>query len=516
MASKKLTYAQKHTTANQATGISSSWLQDNQDLWDILKRPYFFTEQFSNLQYPRQIAMIDTFRNILSGKFKISPEKLQNSLALAAQTHLEDIHYLTCSQYDAGNQYYAMSDDEKKIVRMECYGTIDRRKEHELSICYKFFCQTNQRVKHRLKDYDLQSSPMWRVFNQFASFRSIAPKVQKYLFRNHINPDALKVMTVNDFCDVIYKTFANKNDQYKAIFLEPSYKKRFVMSFMKACGDEFEKHLNSKGYDPRAVHALCRMMKQYGICDTSSVIVTETKYTDKIIKDLQGHKYNLSGAKPGDPISEEFTDLLFDRGQENLILARDENGVPITADGLPQFEVHHKHAVKFAKDGEYLAKVNYEPNLMLVESEMHRAYYHGFDLLVPVAPNNECYYSRINTTIPTMCMIDGFSPETDIFYYDFENTEFYRRQKEDMQNVVNYYDMQAERLNNIPQIAEKYGINYSKNDIKQEKSNLEKLLGVNIQIPEADIQAFENWAEPQKKFRKRNKIPALKKQGNEK
>ena len=153
---------------------------------------------------------------------------------------------------------------------------------------------------------------------------------------------------------------------------------------------------------------------------------------------------------------------------------------------------------------------------MLVESEMHRAYYHGFDVWLPVAPKNECYYSRIDTTIPTMCMIDGFNPETDIFYCDFENKAFHRRKAEDMKNVVNYYDMQIERLNNIPEIAAKYGINYSKNDIRQERNNLEKLLGINIQIPDTDLQAFENWADPQETVSKKTKLPLINKQGNEK
>ena len=515
MSRNKSTYAQKHTATDQAVANNPVNAKYNEDLRQILRQPQDFERTFLALPYERQLALVDLFRDIIYENIEISPKKVRKALTDLAYDKLEKIHWMTGSFYDEGNIYYPIAEDEKKLVRMECYGSINRRQEHELSACYKFFTKPQNKGKYRLKDYDLSVSPMWRVFNQFEGFRRIAPKVKRYLFKKGINPDALKVMSVNDFSDVIFQAYAESTDKLKAHFLPHGYKNLFVMEFMKRCGKNLEEHLLSRGYDERAVHSLCRTMAQYGICEVNAVTVTETHYTQRILDDLSKNKYAVAGIKVGDPISEEVTNLLFSCGQEHLILARDENGIPITASELPSFEVHHKNAVKFAHDGDYLAKVNHWNNLMLVEKEMHRIYYHAFDSVVKVDSSNECYYSRLNSSTESMCFIDGFNSETDIYYEDLSNTAAQRRREQtDRESVVNYYEMQMERLNNVTQIAGQYQIEYSKNDVNMERKELQKLLQVKINIAPEEVKLFEKWLEPKtirksrgKKNRETNIVP---------
>ena len=153
---------------------------------------------------------------------------------------------------------------------------------------------------------------------------------------------------------------------------------------------------------------------------------------------------------------------------------------------------------------------------MILEKNMHLVYYHGSDLIMNITPENGCFYSRLNTPVPTMCFIDGFNPVTDIFYYNFEDALYKKRKREDLTNVINYYDMEYERLNNVIEVSDKYGITYSKNDINQERHKLEKMYGVNINIPEDDLKIFEQWASTQENIRKKTKLPHINSKGNEK
>ncbi|MBQ9271723.1 MAG: hypothetical protein IJ218_05630 [Alphaproteobacteria bacterium] len=520
MSRNKSSYAEKHLPhIADETGVFAEFMKKDKDLLETMRSPYDFETKFLKLPYQRQIAMIDMFRNITTGKLVISPRQIKQTLLDLTYEELEHLHWLTGSYYEEGNAYFPIADDEKKLVRMECYGTIDARREHELSPYYKFFKKPENRGKFRLKDYDLLQSPMWKVFNQFESFRSIAPKVRRYLYEQGFNPDALKVMSVNDYCDVIHSIYAKSPDSMKARFLPFGYKNKFVMNFMKHCGKELEQHLLKRGLDKRKVVSLCRMMTQYGICDVDHVTITETHYTERILADLKAHNYDVSKYKVGDKIAEDFLDKVFANNQENLLLARDEKGLTLSKDDMPRYEVHHKNAVKFAHSGDYLAKVNYNNNLMLVEKEIHRAYYHGFDHIIQVNDNNEKYFSRLNSTIPEMCMIDGFNPDTDMFFYNLEkNTSSKRRAINDKKNVVNYYDMQFERLNNIPQIAEKYGIEYSKIDLNNEYKGLQELTQFKVNISKKDLKVFEEFFTTNKSVKntKKNKnIPQIKNTGNE-
>lgn len=508
MSKNKSLYAAKHSDFKSKDIIASeAFIAQNKDLFEVMKNPHEFEKNFLQLKYPRQIALLELFDKITNGKLVISPRQIKQTLLDLTYKELEKIHWLTNSCYEEGNAYFPIADDEKKLVRMECYGTINARRKHELSPYYKFFRKKENLGTFRLKDYDLSDSPMWRVFNQFESFRSIALRVRRHLYKKGINPDALKIMSVNDFCDVIHEIYAKNKDSMKARFLETGYKNKFVMNFMRHCGKDFEKHLLNRGLDERKAKSLCRMMRQYGLCDIDRVIITEINYTQKVLDDLKAHHYDVSKFKVGDPIPEKIIDEVFTHNQEHLLLAYDENGHTLNKDDMPRFEVHHKNAVKFAHSGDYLAKVNYNSNLMLVEKEMHRAYYHIFDYTVQVNYNNERFFSRLNTPVAEMCMINGFNPNTDIFFYDLENNAFaQRRARTDSQNVVNYYEMQFERLNNIPEIASKYNIGYSKIDLNNEYKSLQELTKFKVNIPAQDLKFFEELFAPNLQKRKHKKM----------
>ncbi len=506
MTRRKKSYAAKHKLPVEEPDLILNELQQNEDIWNILRQPYEFEHLFLDLPYKRKLVMVETLKKIISEKFSIRPAKIKKALINIANADLERVHWLTGADYEEGNAYFTISDDEKKLVRMEFYGTINVRREHELSAFYKYFTKPQNKLKKaRLKDYDLLQSPMWRVFNQFDSFRKIAPKVRRYLYQQKINPDALKVMTVSDFCDVIYNVFGAEDDSLQARFFE-GVKYKFVKEFMRYGGKALEERLLKKGIDPRSAASLCRQMRLYGRCDINTLVVTETNFTQRVLDDLRKNGYDVSNFKVGEPIAEEFIIQVLDNKQGNLLLARDENGKALDKSDLPRYEVHHKNAVKFADTDDYLVKVNYFNNLMLVESSMHQIYYHGFDSIIEVSNNNECYYSRLNTPFPSMCLIDDFNSATDAMYYEMQNNPaFAKHIKRDKENVVNYYYMQYERLENIADIAQTYKIEYSKSDIALERNSLMKLLRVDIQVPESDLAALAEWLPENRKKKLMNK-----------
>lgn len=494
-------YARKHSLDKQVDVLlfgDTKHDDGNNDLWDILYNPFDFQQKFLALPYPRQIEMVGLLNHIITRSNKCNLTKIERAFAVEAEKHLNVIHALTKSSYDCGI-YEALSNDEKRLIRMECYGSINRRQNHQLSEFYKFFIKQEKLehirrgIRFKLSDYKLEDSPSWRVFNQFETFRKIAPRLKRYFYESNINPDVLKVMTISDFCDSIYQAFKKNDNDDCANFIpkHESLKYRYVKTFMKHCGAAYEKILLHKGIDERCVKSMCNSMRRFGICDINSLIVTETHYTPRILNDLAAAKFDVSEIKVGDRISQNFTDELLDNNQAYLILARDENGKPLDKSDLPVLELHHKHAVRFAASNGYLARTNYPENMLLTDSAMHARYYHLFDQVIS---NNKIqnFYSRLNITSKDMCLLIGFNPE-DAIHYDMENTKaFQKRVQEDIKAKINYFDMMEQRLINEQELALRYNLNYSRIGFNKVNHSL-KELSQKMDLDKDKMKIFKNW-----------------------
>lgn len=452
MNKKKQTYAEKHKKSNEYYLLS--FLEDVYhnsvaEKFDILfKSSKGFESMFLKLSHTEQLSFVGMLKDLLQSKN-------QKDRKIAAQK-LNYIHEMTGSSYQEG-----CSDplflDEKRLIRMDFYGCINRRRDDQLSPLYKYFCRHRDEMVHRANDYDLQNSPNWKVLRQFQSFRSIEPQIKRYLQSRKMNPDVLLVMTVSDFCDVIYQA-VNRDGTEKAHFIEKEncIKNKFVRNFMKKFGKEFKANLLNKNIDERCVNSLCNQMKRFGVCDLDCLVVTEIYHTKRTLKDLQEHGYDVSNVKIGDKIPQKLVNKLVDEDKAHLIAARDADGHLIDKYVLPRLEVHHGYAVKFT-DSDSLAMSNYPNNLVLVESRMHQYYYHLFDTFIK-QNNMQNFFSHLNIENKNMRMRIGFGRE-DAVFGDMENTEeFLKRKQEDLLYRVNYYDCQAEYMNNVAMMIRKYDI----------------------------------------------------------
>jgi hypothetical protein len=504
MAKKGSKYARKHQPMLEAGASAQKKAppidEENSDIAEALCSGDRFLEKFRQLPYGRQIETVGLLYSFCK-KNRTSLSKDERSFLNEAERHLLEINCSMGTSFDEGS-FYPLSDDEKRLVRMECYGSINRRLPHQLSDFYKFFTRKENLGIYRLKDYDLSVSPSWRIFNQFESFRSIAPRIRRSLHYRGINPDALKVMTVSDFCDAIFQHFKKDNQSECAYFLEKdkALKNRIVMEFMRKCGRQFENRLIELGNDPRCAASLCNKMRRFGVCDVNSLIVTETHYTPEILHNLEQAGYNIENRKVGMPIPIGFVNKLIDRDQARLIEARCADGRAPDKSMLPQIEDHHKYPVKLAANGGYLAAVNYPNNHMLVDSSLHMNYYHLFDN-VAKQKNAQQYYSRLNINNRFICMSLGFQPE-DSMICDFENTKaFQQRKQQDMRCSVNYAEMMTERLQNEQEIADKYAIPYTKRGVANSIRSIKELTD-SQECNKKQMAILKRWLNSQRKGRK--------------
>lgn len=500
MAHKGSKYARKHKQENaKPEAMHTKESEKNEDIWEIIYNPDNFTTKFLSLPYDRQIEMIVTLNRIIEQSYNKSLTQIEKVFVQTAEKHLDRINEMTNSSYDEGI-YSPLATDEKKLIRMDCYGSINKRSKHQLSHLYMYFCK-NQKGNFKLSEYDMESSPSWKLFMQFESFRKITSKVKKYLYTSKINPEALKVMTVSDFCDVIFNAFKENDRAESAYFITANddIKHRQIKSFMKYQGEAFQRRLIEKGIDERLVKSLCNAMKRFGVCELSVLSVVETHYTPRIITDLGKAKYDVSNIKVGDKIPQEFIDELIDSKKESLILARDENGYLLDKSVLPRLEMHHKKAVRFAANQDYIAKVNYPNNLVLVDALMHAKFYHLFDKIIK-QNDIQTIYSRLNIDSRIMSSIIGFDIQ-DATYYDMEQTAAFRkREQEDKKYVVKYHEVMEERLYNEMNLVQKYGLPYSSSSIAKGSNSLKELTG-SLGLDAEKMKVFKAWLKGKKKGR---------------
>ncbi|MBR1601001.1 MAG: hypothetical protein IJ677_05415 [Alphaproteobacteria bacterium] len=439
-------------------------------LVDFFDDSYSFVDKFKALNIDSQVEIVRLLHNIIK-KEEQSPSSGRGRLyAEEARYLLGNIHKLTGCSYDQNN-FYPLAKDEKRLIRMECYGTINRRKDDELSFLFKYFRKKAIPNKFDTTAYHLLASPSWKVFHQFESFRSIEPKIRRYLHKSGIHPDALQVMTVSDICEVIFQTFKKNDNDIVANFLpkSESIRSKQNKAIMKYAGKEFENLLmkrtvDGEKIDERVVKSYCDMMRRYGKDDINSLIVTERYYNKRILDnlasaDLNGSGIDVSMLNEGTPIAQEFIDYLIDTGKADLIIALDAEGNPLSKKGLPVKQYHHNHSVMLASKEDTIAATNYPNNGVDVDVRIHQGYMHLFDKVLHLNGEIEQIAARLNIQNKNMRVMLGFDVSKDAIYCDLENNrEFRKRKAKDLKCKVNYFDMMQKRLQNEAKIIKKHNI----------------------------------------------------------
>ena len=434
MAKKGSKYARKH---NIIETEKKKDLFEDEAFYEVIYDDHSFLEVFNDLPLPEQIKAYQVLKKLAeTSTNKVS--RAEKKLILISRDKLDSINE-SAGLKKEDLLRNPLSTDEHHIIRMDCYGSIDKRPTHQLSTYYKDILKNPLDKKLSVKAYNLEQSPMWKVFRQFENFRKIEPQIKKFLSDNKINPEILKVMGVKDFSDMIYRAF-KKSDEIKVSFVDKdSDRNAFVKELATKNYDAIFDILHSQGHDNRYIHSLLNAMKMYGVTDASHIIITETHFTEKVLADLKKAKIATEDYNVGDKIEQDLVEYLFRNDQGMLIAARDENGERLKGGRFPSFEVHHKIAVSESGKLLCLPKVNYRSNFLLVESNIHQIVLHGYDKLV-VQAGKEAYRCRMEFIDDHLAFMAGFTPDKQLSVNWSNYQEFVRREKEDEKHLVTYED----------------------------------------------------------------------------
>ena len=292
-----------------------------------------------------------------------------------------------------------VNDDEKKIIRWDCYGLIEEPETKNLSSAYREFRE--QKNVRKIKDnfkYDLMTSPVIAYgFAQFKNFAQVKDMLQDALRFSNIPPSLLPNLKARDFADIICKRF--KDGEYKTTPLFMGSKFEFV----KYIGNKYQREIlaahHAMGIDERYTRSLLREMKMNGhSCD-----ITPLEYiaTQKQIDELTAKGIDCTGIKPGDTYPDEFCEMLFQKDAYGPLIACDANGDKISG---PEYTVDHKNPVdeaggKRIGNAPNIQAANNWTNYRLVEKNTHELFIHSADITQifgkKKAEKEESYISRL-------------------------------------------------------------------------------------------------------------------------
>ena len=467
--------------------------EDMTDALGIKENPFLavvyqkkgFVDKFHEFDYENQIKAYQTLVKLASNSNANNESRADAMYKL--QRIMESIGLNLVEQQDC-----SLTKDERMIIRMDFYGTIDRMQagERKRKLSQPYLSMMSNPLKKRPKkaEYDFSAAPMWPLFARFKSFRKIENQLKNYLIRHKVDPKILTLMNVRDFSDLIVHAFEKNESAYKietlkslhqakdkakkyfanhhmnaeclSVFHEKavskinstlarsgaemkiafekpfSVRKNFVMSFVSEHEDQISDILLKQGYDKRYVISMLNAMKKYGATKTDKLVITETHFTDQILKDFKRVKIDCKDFKKGEPIPQVLIDYLIEAQQGELIAARDENGRKLCSSAFPSFEVHHKHAVSNSADLPNIASINYKDNLCLVFTEIHTFVLHGMDI---IEDNKRDAYSRRTEFLKEdIAFMAGFEDDKQISCPYFYSSSRKKYDKEDSKNYTTF------------------------------------------------------------------------------
>ncbi|MBR2136468.1 MAG: hypothetical protein IJ852_00715 [Alphaproteobacteria bacterium] len=423
---------------------------------DLLYKPHEFAKMFDRKDLSEQISLFTRLYTLIdvNGKVKLCQD--DEDIGYLAANRLKQILDNMRAKLVSG-ECGVISADECRILRAECSGTFNRPSvKDKLSELYKFFTRQENLGVYPSRAYDMRTSPMWRVFRQFESYRNIERNLKQYMQKKGIHPLALKVMTVTDFFDALYNTFKRDNESEVASFMPGNrgIKQQILKDVMHQCRGQIEEKLIQQGYDIRCVKSICHAAERFGVWSPASVVPTEMNYTQRILDDMEQNGFDISAFKVGDPIPTKMVDYMIDHKQLELLRARTPNGDPVYAKMLPNLHFHHNLShVVLARSLPTIAAANYPNSGVFVLDKIHNKVLHNsHDKLTNIFYNRQ-FFSHIQLTDPHLKIMFGLNAEKEGIFCDLEKTpQFLKRRKQDLKNAVSYDEMEMLRQKYVTQI----------------------------------------------------------------
>ncbi len=372
--------------------------------------PLHFTGKIEEeLYYEKMMAdnARQDLQNLSSGNEELrreTREKIKNMMGIWRLRYVNNI------------KYYPLSREEKHIIRMDYYGTIDEPvripTRSKSSKTYLNFINSPYKQKLENPQYKLETSPAWNKFRQFPRFRKIEGNLLKQLAQMDIPPEMLPQMNAYDFADVLYRAFKDTANEYGKVRIFTGARRSFIKDFIRKNERPFRAYLKNINVDDRYADALIEQMHKKGA--TNDIDVYDSA---KALNLLQ--KYQQKGLIPKDEqlslnLTSAQLELIKMQGDYPSVAVLDKEGKTLKG---PTFTVHHKIAVKDAGEATYLADVNHFENLCLTIEDPYHRLLHSLDR-TEISNFRESYKARIYMKDPHLVFWGGFSPVFHI-YYDY-------------------------------------------------------------------------------------------------
>lgn len=171
--------------------------------------------------------------------------------------------------------HYPLGKDEKHLIRMDFYGTINHPQHSKLSPSYREYLKYGKNITaeskfnntvsaYPLSSYDLSTSPSWALFRLFPRFQKLERRLTKTLQAMQIPPQQLSEMSVYDFSDALYRAHRKTEDSSDAhLFL--GARQAFVKDLFLKNEKWLRAYLTRKNVHPRYINALIKAAKGRGI-----------------------------------------------------------------------------------------------------------------------------------------------------------------------------------------------------------------------------------------------------------
>ncbi|MBQ7304215.1 MAG: hypothetical protein IJW75_04795, partial [Alphaproteobacteria bacterium] len=168
MAKKGSKYARKHLFDEPSKQRNEF---EGEAFYEVIYDDHLFLDVFSGLELLEQIKAYQVLKKLAETSVK-GVSRAEKKLILNSRDKLDAINKSAGLKTEEMLRY-PLSADEHHIIRMDCYGMVDYRPNHQLSSFYKDILKHPLDERLSPNDYDLENAPMWKVFRQFKNFRKI-------------------------------------------------------------------------------------------------------------------------------------------------------------------------------------------------------------------------------------------------------------------------------------------------------------------------------------------------------
>ena len=284
-------------------------------------------------------------------------------------------------------KHYALSRPEKHLIRIDFYGTVNKPRSDQKSEAYTqnstffveelsrkekkkaknsagnntvptFSSSSQKKPKYSPQDYDLNTSPTWRLMRTFPRFHTIENKVRIQMAKQGINPQILPLLNIYDYSDILYNYYQKPETQEGdsvRIFL--GARQAFIKDLFRKHADWFRDYFKRHNYNERYTEALIKAAQRKGITTNIGIKTTLPEF---IYEYLWNNKQNF--------ISFIQTQINIDNHTNNILQKLTNTTSPLSTEMRNFILEHEQEFINYLKR-KYIISQHLDATFTLLEND---------------------------------------------------------------------------------------------------------------------------------------------------